>query len=29
MHLPTTWLGICGLFVMVMLMARRIKGAIM
>eukprot|EP00879_Flechtneria_rotunda_P028146 GHRR01030225.1.p1 GENE.GHRR01030225.1~~GHRR01030225.1.p1 ORF type:complete len:225 (+),score=33.25 GHRR01030225.1:721-1395(+) len=29
MHLPTMWLGICGLAVMALLMARRIKGSIM
>ncbi|WIA36283.1 hypothetical protein OEZ86_007609 [Tetradesmus obliquus] len=29
MHLATMWLGICGLTIMAMLMARRVKGAIM
>jgi xanthine/uracil/vitamin C permease (AzgA family) len=29
MHLATMWLGICGLAIMAMLMARRVKGAIM
>lgn len=29
MHLATLWLGICGLALMAMLMARHVKGAIM